>query len=114
MEIKEDDICPICGERYSRLFSEDEVDTYSCKKDKYTLIGNEWRSIKSKPKKQQIRLLKDILEQRLEGQKELHKGFLDEYEKDMPGITTEMKDKVIRSSGQIIKNYEVLLKQFSL
>lgn len=113
-KITEDDKCPICGEKYSKLPLEFEIDTYSCKRDKYTLLGDEWRSMRKMPNEQQVLLLKEIFEKNLEEQKKHHKSFLDEYEKDMPGITKEMKDKAIRTSGRIIENYEALLKMLSL
>lgn len=114
MIVMSDDNCPLCDELLEYYHSEFEIDTYSCKKHKYTLGGNDWKNIKNKPKKEQIRLMKEIFEKRLEEQKKFHKSFLDEYKKKMQGVTKEMKDNAINTSGQIITNYETLLKEVSL
>lgn len=58
--------------------------------------------------------MKEIFEKRLEEQKTFHKGFLDDYKKDMQGISKKQKDDAISISEQIIANYDALLRFGSL
>jgi len=114
MIIMGDDNCPLCGKQFEYFHSELGVDTYSCNKHKYALFGQQWKNIKNKPKKEQEILMKEIFEGNLEEQNKFHKGFLDDYGKEMKGITKGMKDIAINASKEIMANYEALLKEVSL